>query len=56
MKALKFTFLVVVLSALFSSCVKEDLNEDDQLLDAQIQLQVQDIQVSLDTGGGTHEE
>lgn len=50
MKALKFTFLVVVLSALFTSCVKEDLNEDDQLMDNQT------VQVSLDTGGQIDEQ
>ena len=54
MKALKFTFLVVVLSALFTSCVQEDLNEDDQLLE--LQVQIQDIHVSVDTGGNTDEQ
>ena len=52
MKALRFTFLLVVLSALFTSCVKEDLNEDDQLMNDQ-SLQVQ---VSYDTGGVVGEE
>ena len=51
MKALKFTFLVVVLSTLFTSCVKEDLNEDDQLLDAQTK-----VEVTLDTGGDNSEQ
>ena len=50
MKALKFTFLVVVLTSLFTSCVKEDLNDDDQLLNAQ------STQVSFDTGGQVNEE
>lgn len=49
MKALKITFLVLAMSTMFVSCVKEDLNEDDQLLDAQ-------IQVTLDTGGGGNEQ
>lgn len=49
MKALKITFLVLAMSTMFVSCVKEDLNEDDQLLDAQ-------IQVTLDTGGGSQEQ
>lgn len=53
MKALKITLFVVVLSALFTSCVKEDLNEDDQLLNDNIE---QPIQVSVDTGGGISEE
>ncbi|HPF96791.1 MAG: hypothetical protein R2802_06645 [Flavobacteriaceae bacterium] len=52
MKALKITLFVVVLSALFTSCVKEDLNDDDQLLSPQDQT----IQVSYDTGGNTGEQ
>ena len=50
MKALKFTFLLVVVSALFTSCVKEDLNEDDQLMNDQT------LQVSYDTGGDISEQ
>lgn len=50
MKALKFTFLVVVLTSLFTSCVKEDLNDDDQLLNNQ------STQVSFDTGGNGSEQ
>lgn len=49
MKALKITFLVLAVSTLFVSCVKEDLNEDDQLLENQ-------IQVTYDTGGGGNEQ
>lgn len=49
MKALKITFLVLAMSTMFVSCVKEDLNEDDQLLNAE-------IHVTLDTGGNTGEQ
>ncbi|HZW63421.1 MAG TPA: hypothetical protein VFF15_07245 [Flavobacteriaceae bacterium] len=56
MKALKVTFLALAVSALFVSCVKEDLNEDDQLLDAQIEVLNTEIQVTLDTGGGNNEQ
>jgi len=31
MKALKFTLLLLFIAALFSSCTKQDLNEDDIL-------------------------
>lgn len=33
MKTLKFTLLVAVLFATLSSCTKQDLNEDDLLID-----------------------
>lgn len=33
MKALKFTLIVAVLFATLSSCTKQDLNEDDVLVD-----------------------
>ena len=33
MKALKFTLIVAVLFATLSSCTKQDLNEDDVLID-----------------------
>lgn len=32
MKALKFTLIVAVIFASFTSCVEQDLNEDDVLL------------------------
>ena len=33
MKALKFTLILAVLLATFTSCTKQDLNEDDVLID-----------------------
>jgi hypothetical protein len=33
MKSLKFTLLLAVLFATFTSCTKQDLNEDDVLID-----------------------
>ena len=33
MKALKFTLIAAVLFATLSSCTKQDLNEDDLLID-----------------------
>ncbi|WP_242202089.1 hypothetical protein [Aestuariivivens insulae] len=44
MKALKLTLLVAVLFAAFTSCTKQDLNEDDVLL-------VPTVDQILDTGG-----
>ena len=35
MKTLKFTLIVVVLFASLTSCTKQDLNEDDVLIDSQ---------------------
>lgn len=50
MKSLKITLFVVMLAALFTSCVKEDLNEDDVLLDNT------EIEITPGTGGGISEE
>lgn len=50
MKSLKITLFVVLLAALFTSCVKEDLNEDDVLLDNQ------EVQVAPGTGGTVGEQ
>ncbi|MBU3822012.1 hypothetical protein KO566_08070 [Flavobacteriaceae bacterium XHP0103] len=40
MKALKFTLLVAVLFATLSSCTKQDLNEDDLLLDTKVKVEL----------------
>ncbi|WP_186525802.1 hypothetical protein [Seonamhaeicola sediminis] len=44
MKALKLTLIAAVLLVAFSSCTKQDLNEDDVLID--------DTQSVYFTGGG----
>ncbi|WP_170309887.1 hypothetical protein [Seonamhaeicola maritimus] len=36
MKALKFTLIAAVLLVAFSSCTKQDLNEDDVLQDESV--------------------
>jgi hypothetical protein len=43
MKALKFTLIVAVVFATLTSCTKQDLNEDDVLID--------DTQSTFFTGG-----
>lgn len=44
MKALKFTLIVAVVFATFTSCTKQDLNEDDLLTENDRKIQL--------TGGG----
>ena len=46
MKALKITLILAVLFAIFTSCTKQDLNEDDVLVTPE----TQNVQF---TGGGT---
>ncbi|WP_406682652.1 hypothetical protein N1F78_08100 [Seonamhaeicola sp. MEBiC1930] len=45
MKALKITLIIAVIFASFTSCTKQDLNEDDILIDSQAQFRPY-------TGGG----
>lgn len=48
MKALKITLILAVLFASFTSCTKQDLNEDDVLVSPK-------TQKTLFTGGQTHD-
>lgn len=49
MKALKITFLLAVIFASLTSCVEQDLNEDDLLENKDIELQMPP------TGGSGHD-
>jgi hypothetical protein len=51
MKALKITFLLAVLFASLTSCVEQDLNEDDLLENTEMETE----KPELFTGGGTHD-
>lgn len=46
MKALKITLILAIVFATFTSCTKQDLNEDDVLI-------APDTENVLFTGGGT---
>ncbi len=40
MKALKFTLIIAVVFATFTSCTKQDLSEDDLLEDSNTEIKV----------------
>lgn len=49
MKSLKITLILALLFASFTSCVKQDLNEDDLLEDTETEIQMPP------TGGQGHD-